>query len=223
MEKYDNDFYEKWLPLVQSSARVIVPVIIDLVHPRSVIDVGCGIGGWLEEFLRQGITDVLGMDGEWVDPALLRIPKQKFRAADLSNLGEPSRRYDLALCLEVAEHLDDAAGRKLVTFLAGSAEFVAFSAAVPGQGGPGHINEQWLDYWIEAFAEHDYRIFDPIRTLVWDDRSVAPWYAQNLVFFTGRKSDDAAVQQLAEGHSKNAIPVRAVHPVVARWGLGRQG
>jgi hypothetical protein len=223
MTDYDNDFYEELLPGVQCSARVIVPMIIDLVHPRSVVDVGCGLAGWLEEFLNQGIVDVLGLDGAWVDPALLRIPKHMFRATDLSNLGQPNRRYDLAICLEVAEHLDEAAGRKLVAFLTGSADIVAFSAAVPGQGGPGHINEQWLDYWVQAFAEHDYRIFDPIRTLVWDHDSVEPWYAQNLVFFTGQNADDAAVQQLTEGHSKNAIPVRAVHPTVARWGLGREG
>jgi SAM-dependent methyltransferase len=222
MAKYDKDFYEEHLSGVQSSARAIVPMMIDLVRPTSVVDVGCGLGGWLEEFLGQGIVDVLGLDGEWVDPALLRIPKHMFRTVDLSSLGEPSRRYDLALCLEVAEHLDDAAGRKLIAFLAASADFVAFSAAVPGQGGPGHVNEQWPAYWIKAFAEHDYRVFDPIRTLVWDDRSVSPWYAQNLLFFTCRNSDDVAVQRLAEWHSKNAIPVRAVHPAVARAGRERR-
>lgn len=210
--KYDHEFYEEHLPGVQRSAKVVVPLLIDLVRPRSVADIGSGIGGWLEAFVRLGISDVTGFDGDWVPPSALRIPERNFQVADLSRLGDPLRRYDLALCLEVAEHLDEAAGRNLVRFLVGSSDFVAFSAAIPGQGGRGHINEQWLDYWVLAFSRYDYQLFDPLRTVIWDDKLVEPWYAQNLVFFASRGSDPAAVARLAEGHAKNAIPVKAVHP-----------
>ncbi|MFD5536631.1 class I SAM-dependent methyltransferase [Streptomyces sp. NPDC127079] len=210
--KYTQEFYEEYVPGSESSAKVVVPMIMELVRPTSVIDVGCGVGGWLEEFRRQGVEDVIGIDGEWVPPTLLKIPAERFRAVDLERLGAPEKTFDLAMCLEVAEHLQESAGRDLVSFLTRSADFVAFSAAIPGQGGTGHINEQWLDYWSRFFDAHDYRLFDPIRAVLWDDESVEPWYAQNLVFFARSGADADSLAKLAAGHAKNAIPVKAVHP-----------
>ncbi|MFG2803777.1 class I SAM-dependent methyltransferase [Streptomyces pseudovenezuelae] len=210
--KYTREFYNQYLPGVERSAKVVVPMMIDLIRPRSVIDVGCGVGGWLREFLRQGVADVTGIDGDWVEPSSLQIPEQNFRVADLTHLRSPERKYDLALCLEVAEHLDEPTGRKLVDFLAASSDFIAFSAAVPGQGGTGHINEQWPDYWARVFSKHDYHLFDSVRALLWDDDCVEPWYAQNLVFFSRQGSDHSVISRLQELHSRNAITVRAIHP-----------
>jgi SAM-dependent methyltransferase len=67
--------------------------------------------------------------------------------------------FDLSYCFEVAEHLPPPLGDRLVRFLAETAPLVVFTAAPPGQGGVGHINEQPKSYWIERFEaagmEHD--------------------------------------------------------------------
>src|SRR5688500_18459279 len=66
------------------SARHVVPAVLQLVNPRSVVDVGCGTGAWLQAFQENGITDFLGLDGDYVDRAALMIPQEKFQAADLT-------------------------------------------------------------------------------------------------------------------------------------------
>jgi hypothetical protein len=48
------------------------PLLIELFHPRSVVDLGCGTGIWLAAFREQGVTDVLGIEGAWV-PRLQRV------------------------------------------------------------------------------------------------------------------------------------------------------
>src|SRR6202040_1046219 len=87
------------------SAAVVVPLVLRHSQIGSVIDVGCGIGGWLAEFERRGVTDYLGIDGDYVAGDLLKIPPDRFRAANLADFEPPPRQFDLACSLEVAEHL----------------------------------------------------------------------------------------------------------------------
>jgi len=69
----------------------------------------------------------------------------------------------------------------LIKFLADLSDVVLFSAALPGQGGVGHINEQPLSYWRSLFAKHGYVFYDAIRPQLWNDDRVAYWYRQNTV------------------------------------------
>jgi hypothetical protein len=114
---------------------------------------------------------------------LLLIPADHFTAADVSALQPPDRAYDLALSLEVAEHLPHEAGPQLVRYLTQAAPQVLFSAAVPGQGGVGHINEHWLSYWAGLFKEHGYLPLDALRPQIWHRSEIAWWYRQNLMLF----------------------------------------
>lgn len=214
MAKYSEQFYEKYELGVERSARTIVPMILDLLSPRSVVDLGCGTGGWLAEFRSRGIEDIFGLDGDWLPTERLKIPSDKFRTVDLHSPGVPSQHFDLAVCLEVAEHVDEGAAVGLVAFLVAESPFVLFSAAVPGQGGTGHVNEQWLDYWEKIFDSFGYSLFDPIRAAVWDNPSVEPWYAQNVVVFADRRADAQIISKLAAAHSVNSIPVKAIHPLL---------
>ena len=86
------------------SARRVVPLVLELIHPRSVVDVGCGVGTWLSVFREHGVEDVRGIDIEGV-AGLLEIPLDQFLAHDLTRPIEPDRQFDLVVCLEVAEHL----------------------------------------------------------------------------------------------------------------------
>src|SRR5204862_3532668 len=138
------------------SARAVVPLVMELVRPASVLDVGCGLGTWLAAFAEAGVADFLGMDGDYVDRAKLKIPAERFRAADLTNPPSPGRTFDLAVCLEVAEHLPEKASPRLVELLATAAPVVLFSAALPGQGGTRHINEQWPAFWQRLFAARGF-------------------------------------------------------------------
>src|SRR5262249_55540494 len=105
------------------------------------------------------------------------------RAVDLQRPVRLDDRFDLALCLEVAEHLPAKSARALVESLAAAAPVVLFSAALPGQGGTHHVNEQWPLYWERLFAENGMQKRDVLRPLIWRNRSISDCYRQNIYLF----------------------------------------
>lgn len=194
-----------------AAAEVIVPIVVGLVRPRSVVDVGCGTGSWLLAFEKQGVTDSLGLDREEVGRAF-RLSGDRFRPADLSRPLNVGREFDLAVSLEVAEHLPESAAESFVGSLTRLSPLVLFSAAIPGQGGKNHVNEQWRDYWVRLFASRGYQALDPIRGRVWDDDRVAAFYAQNLMLFARETLLEARPELAAERVGVLAPGQSAVHP-----------
>ena len=164
------------------SAGEIVPIISEIIKPKSVIDVGCGLGTFLKVFKDEGAKRVLGLDGKWVDLSLLKknISTSEFIVADLEKEININEQFDLAISLEVAEHISEDAADQFIRSLTKLSKVVLFSAAVPGQKGYGHINEQWPDYWRKKFASYDYDFYDVIRPLIWDNQNVFWWYKQNI-------------------------------------------
>lgn len=163
------------------SAAVVAPVVQDLVQARSILDVGGGEGWWASAFSRLGATSVSIENG----PLPPSAPGVTCVEHDLRRpIGREVGAPDLVLCLEVAEHLEPAVGSRLVGELCSLAPAVLFSAAVPGQGGVGHVNEQWPAYWVERFESHGFRCSGALRWWFWLDDRVESWYRQNLLFAT---------------------------------------
>ena len=135
------------------AANEIVPALIDIFHPHSVLDFGCGIGTFLSVFKRLGVNDVLGVDGPWVDQHMLEkyLASNEFLEADLRHFVRMSRNFDLVISLEVAEHLDERHADVFLDSITAAGDTIVFSAAIPGQGGQNHLNEQPLSYWIQKF------------------------------------------------------------------------
>jgi SAM-dependent methyltransferase len=183
MPNYRKDFYKDQEKGSRQSAKVIVPLVMDLVDVKSVLDVGCGTGEWLSEFKEHHVDDIHGVDGDWLDRNLLKIPKDRFKSSDLKEPFDLKRKYDLVMSLEVAEHLPRESAAAFVRSLTRHGPVVLFSAAIPFQGGKKHENEQWPDYWVEQFASLDYVVLDPIRERVWNNENVDFWYAQNMLMF----------------------------------------
>jgi hypothetical protein len=207
---YDAKFYSVYDDGTLSSAEQIVPMLRDMIGMRSVCDVGCGIATWLSVFMAAGVTDMLGLDGDYVDRSMLRISNTKFRPIDLNRPFSLDRTFDAAMSLEVAEHLRPERAVGLVHDLTALAPVVIFSAAIPGQGGTEHVNEQWPDYWAKLFEERNYVLTDPIRPNVWNNEQVQPWYRQNMFVFCDRSALDR-YPKLAHARGP-ALPLRAVHP-----------
>lgn len=227
---YDQRFYSHVADAATSSAGVIAPMVHALVEPASVVDVGCGLGSWAAAFARLG-ADVLGVDFGPLDHTQLRIPPDSFVTADLSRPLELGRSFDLVVALEVAEHLPAASADQFVDSLVGLGPIVLFSAAIPGQGGTHHVNEQWPDYWAERFADRGYRAVDSIRRQVWRHPEVAWWYAQNCLLFASdaalassselrRLHEMTSPQQLSMVHPTKYLDVAAADLVageIDRW------
>lgn len=184
---YTAAFYGRQAPGSLRTARRVAPILYDLLAPTSVIDIGCGIGPWLAAFQDLGVHEVQGFDGSHVDLDRLLIPVDSFTVCDLHEPLMIDRTFDLAISLEVAEHLPAACAADFVRVLTGLSSAVLFSAAVPFQGGEGHVNEQWQDYWGDLFACEGYVALDCVRPVIWTDTSVEPWYAQNTILYVERE------------------------------------
>jgi len=213
MEPYEPGFYRELQETSVGSAQVVVPRVLDLVRPASVVDVGCGTGGWLREFLDAGVGRGLGLDGEWVDTSLLQIPKENFRRQELTQSFPAVETFDLAVSLEVAEHLPPDAASHFVASLIQLAPVVLFSAAAPGQGGYKHLNEQWPAYWAQLFSQHGYELVDCLRPEFWNNEQVEYWYAQNMMFYV--RGSMAQYPALAAAERERSFGGRAmVHPTL---------
>jgi SAM-dependent methyltransferase len=183
MSNYTPKFFTLHEQGSERSAARMVPELLTIFRPRSVIDVGCGTGAWIAEFMKQGVTDVVGVDGDYVRTEQLKIHQQHFLVRDLLKPLMIGRTFDLAVSLEVAEHLPESRSTGFISELVQLAPVVLLSAAITLQGGTFHINEQWPDYWEAIFRQHDYVTLDCLRCLVWDDESVDLWYRQNTILY----------------------------------------
>lgn len=219
--QYDQDYYDAFSDVTRRSAEAIVPFLMELLSPRSVCDVGCGPGIWLAVFAEHGVGEVLGMDGDYVQRESLQIDPERFVAADLAHEVPAVGRFDLALSLEVAEHLPEHAAGGFVEALVGLAPAVLFSAAVPGQGGRGHVNEQWPPYWQRLFKQHGYRLIDCVRPRIWDRGKVKFWYRQNMLLFASRTLIQASPALQQERDRSAGGPVSMVHPKLWQLALER--
>jgi SAM-dependent methyltransferase len=181
--EYGEGFFAGIEEGTRRSAQALAPLLTRLFAPRSVVDVGGGGGHWAAAFMACGIEDVLTVDGPWVPPGARAVPADRFLEHDLRRPLKLARTFDLALCLEAAEHLPAAAAPALASALTEAAPVVVFSAALPGQGGDGHINEQPPSYWIDLFAAWGYALLPDLRPAIWHEGQIEVWYRQNLLCF----------------------------------------
>ncbi len=204
---YSNDYYASFQDASLRSARVVVPMVLGLYRPRSVVDVGCGQGYWLSAFCDAGIHDVMGLDGDYVDRARLRFPADRFRPTELASPPAVDRTFDLAVSVEVAEHLPPSASERFADFMASLAPVLLFSAAIPGQHGTAHTNPRWHRYWKDAYAARGYEALDPLRPQIWHDERVAIYYRQNLHLYARRDflEKDARASDLARAPRANCL------------------
>jgi SAM-dependent methyltransferase len=209
-ERYPQEFFESNRVGARRSAQAVVPLIIEILKPSSVVDVGCGLGTWLAAFRQNGVTELLGIDGDYVDVRSLDIEPEEFLAHDLSRPLAIDRSFDLAISLEVAEHLDPDRAVEFVTSLTSLAPAIVFSAAIPHQDGTHHINMQWPSYWRSLFAARDFELIDCIRPQIWENEAVDFWYRQNMVVFA--RTGVAEGSPTLRTERRNRRPLDVVHP-----------
>jgi SAM-dependent methyltransferase len=212
MKKTYSRFFYKNRQNPSSSAGVISGEVMKLMQPKSVVDVGCGLGEFLRSFQKRGVEKVLGIDGSWVNKAKLKISEKYFLEANLEKALPVKEKFDLAISLEVAEHLSEKEASFFIKKLTELAPVVLFSAAIPYQGGTGHINEQWPEYWVELFEKEGYVPIDCLRSKIWSNKKVSFVYAQNSLLFV-KKEVLGKNQKLKKAYEENKNNVlSAVHP-----------
>ncbi|MEQ1700580.1 MAG: class I SAM-dependent methyltransferase [Ilumatobacteraceae bacterium] len=215
---YDHGFYDAQAEGSRRSADVVLPILFELLRPTSIVDVGCGVGTWLAAASALGVTDVVGLDGAYAVDAGLRIDRQSFVVADLARSIPPmERQFDLAMSLEVAEHLPPARSDGFVADLCALSDVVLFSAAIPGQLGTDHINLALQHEWAQRFAAHGFVLFDVIRPRIWHEAAVEWYYRQNALVYVRDTRLDVVAR--ADEMMRSGPPLLdAVHPdMLAFW------
>lgn len=213
---YTENFYEMLTQGSRRSAREIVPLVLEFIQPKSVVDVGCGLGSWLSVFKDLGIGECLGIDGDYVNTDRLEISREEFQPFDLDTSLKLDRTFDLVVSLEVAEHLPPESARTFIASLTDLGSVVLFSAAIPLQGGTNHVNEQWPGYWAQLFQERGYLAIDCLRKKIWNNENVEPWYAQNILVFVRRNCIEHYPLLERELKQTNMSELAMVHPRISQ-------
>jgi SAM-dependent methyltransferase len=181
---YNQSFYNGHLSGMSISASIVLKHLYQYYQPKSIIDIGCGQGAWLDAAESLGAKYLRGFDGDWIIEESLLSKNIIFTHINLeSSMPEIDRDYDLCISLEVAEHLSERQGKILIDLLCEASNVVLFSAAVKNQGGTHHKNEQWQSYWINLFRVNGYECLDILRPEIWNNPSVKWWYRQNIFLF----------------------------------------
>lgn len=149
-------FRESELRMASLFPQRVLDHVIATFQPSTLLDVGCGTGVSLAYFQSHGI-ETTGVEGSALAIRRARHPDRIIQH-DLSEELDLNRRFDLVWCYEVAEHLAPQYARTLVKTMVNHADLVLLSAARPGQGGEGHLNEQPREYWVALFAEHGFEL-----------------------------------------------------------------
>jgi len=200
------------LQSTRPSALEIIPEIIKLVQPTSVIDLGCGIGVWLSVFQELGVENVTGVDGHWVDQKKIKIPKENFISADLNQTFSLKKEFDLAISVETAEHLSADSAETFVESLIKLAPVILFSAAVPFVPGNMHINCQWPSYWAKHFSNRGYVAVDVIRSKLWSNPRVMWCYSQGILLFVKKELLSSYPLLEAEKVESDLTQLDVIHP-----------
>lgn len=186
---YDDSFYEKFTTKEKiKNSEIIFPIVEKYVKINSVIDIGCGVGAWSKYFHDKNAL-VKGYDFNWVPEKYMAIPKNGyFVPCDLNERINLDRKFDLVINIEVAEHLKKERAKTFVEDLTKLGDVILFSAAIPYQGGDGHLNEQFPEYWAKIFNTFGYVPIDVIRPQIWRNKEIYQTRVrQNMLLFV--KSD----------------------------------
>lgn len=180
---YDNNFYKRHTEGSKNSAEIILNLLFKIYKPLSVVDFGCGYGGWLMAAEKLGSKILKGFDGDWITKKNILSKNIEFVQVNMYEDFEIDKKYDLAISLEVAEHLSERYAKLFIDKLCKASDVILFSAATKFQGGTNHINEQDQSYWINLFKTNRYDCFDIIRPIIWENKDVEWWYKQNIFLF----------------------------------------
>jgi hypothetical protein len=220
MYEYQARFFDHVTDVALRSAAVLVPMLREQLPIESVVDLGCGEGAWLSVWEREGVADIVGVDGPYVERDALLIRPERFEARDLSGPVDLGRRFDLVQCLEVAEHLPPDSSQTLVDSLVAHGSLLLFSAAVPGQGGLNHINERSHTFWRRLFRQRGYLLLDFVRPRLVGHPEVGSWYRYNTFLFVAQDRLQALPAAVRESALPDTAAIPRVEPIATRLRTG---
>lgn len=179
---YNKRYFQTIEQAEKVQAESLADILIEMYDPKSVGDVGCATGLYLVPFLTRGVVAV-----GW-DSADYAVDQKLVPGVEKADITETmvGINVDLAICLEVLEHIDNDLCGGVIQNLVNMSELIIFSAAQPGQKGTGHINCKPKKHWETLFnirgynrdPEAEARILDHVTK-----NDHAEWFKNNLQVF----------------------------------------
>jgi len=209
---YNNKFYEGEAERSFESVNEVFSLLFQIYKPKSMVDFGCGQGTWLAAAEQLGVKNLKGYDGEWVDKDKLYSKKVDFEQVNLEREIKNENKFDIAVSLEVAEHLKEESATIFVNSICNASDIILFGAAIKGQGGINHINEQKQSYWIKLFKKNNFECFDIIRPQIWNNNKVEWWYRQNIFVFVNNDLGKKGKQIFDAVREKSVHLYDVAHP-----------
>lgn len=208
--RYTERYYNRISESAIVSAKQVFSALESLgINPKTVIDIGCGVGEWG----KNAPFHYIGVDHKVPKRALI-IPEDQYVEYDLTSANSfpVPGKFDLVLCLEVLEHIPLQFADQVVSLLCSLGNQVLFSAAIPFQGGVGHVNEQWQSWWAEKFSKNSfYPAPKDIRPIIREMELVDIWYRQNAILYerngTGTPVTDYVHPQMYMNVARSLIEV----------------
>jgi SAM-dependent methyltransferase len=151
----------------------------DRFEPRSVLDVGCGLGAYLRIFRNSG-AEVFGVDGADYSSHHF-IDQDEYAALDMDHCPLLlDRSFDVTLCVEVLEHLEEAPALSLVDAMAAQTKrAILFSAAQLDQPGYAHKTLREPEFWLRRFEDAGWAVDVP-GSMAARVLSTLHWFRRNL-------------------------------------------
>lgn len=213
---YGQNFYSGQIVGSLQSAQIYLYHLFSIWGvPDSVVDVGCGRGAWLATCRDLGVKRVVGIDGYWNSQQAMIDQQIDFYPANLEQKFPITDSFDLAISLEVAEHLQPESSDNFIESLSSLSETVLFGAAFTGQPGVNHINTRPHSFWAGKFFERGYVLFDIFRPVFWSDDRVEPCYRQNTFLYV-KPGQQLYRVLIDKGYlsDRNARLIDCIHPAV---------
>jgi hypothetical protein len=189
---YDSSFYTGMKDDHYHSAVKFFKHLFQHYRPDSLVDFGAGTGAWIKAARDLGVKTILGIEGEWVKNSASHIvPGLPYHYQNMEDPVCLERHFDMAMSLDVAEHLTQSRADTFLDDMCTAADFIMFGAAMSLQLGANHINEQNQTYWIEKFRARGYICRDFFRAPLWFHNDIQANYLQNTFVFV-RQGDSRA-------------------------------
>lgn len=205
---YNRTFFEDEGATAKTSSQIVLPYILDKLQPNTIVDFGCGTGEWLYVAKQYDcVKKVVGVDGDYAKDVTVLDPGE-FIAKDLNGAINLNQQFDLAISLEVAEHIIQDCAKIFIENLTRHSDIILFSAAIPYQEGKHHVNEQYPSYWQKIFKSYGYTVCDCIRNVFWNNDDVEIWYRQNIMFYCKEELKD----ELQKKFDSDEQIIDMIHP-----------
>lgn len=216
---YDKLYYQKHEKGSYYSAISILEFILSFYNFNSLVDLGCGMGTWCKAASDLGVKYILGIDQHEYEQEYMLIDDRNYMKFDLKNELDNYGKFDIAVSVEVAEHIDSAYVNTFIRNVCSQSNIVLFSAALPFQGGTGHINEKKCSFWKQQFNKYGYEIIDCIRPHFWDNSKLEIWYRNNCVLFVKNHVYSQFIRKIPN----DIQPLDIIHPEMLERILKKKG